>query len=60
MHDSTQQGQLPTGGVGGQQPGPESGEIPVARLNELYLAARDGRLDRMDAAGRGYHGVYAQ
>lgn len=34
--------------------------IPVARLNELYLAAKDGRLDRLDADGRGYHGVYAQ
>lgn len=34
--------------------------VPVARLNELYLAAKDGRLDRLDADGRGYHGVYAQ
>ncbi|ANB14380.1 Nam8p [Sugiyamaella lignohabitans] len=41
----------------GQDP---SEPVPVARLNELYLAARDGRLDRMDADGRGYHGVYAQ
>lgn len=41
----------------GQDP---SEPVPVARLNELYLAARDGRLDRMEADGRGYHGVYAQ
>lgn len=49
-----------TGGaqtVPGQDP---SEPIPVARLNELYLAARDGRLDRVEADGRGYHGVYAQ
>lgn len=32
----------------------------VARLNQLYLAARDGRLDRVEGDGRGYHGVYAQ
>lgn len=43
--------------VPGQDP---SEPIPVARLNELYLAARDGRLDRVEADGRGYHGVYAQ
>lgn len=29
------------------QPVPEQ-QIPVARLNELYLAARDGRLDRVE------------
>lgn len=34
--------------------------VPVARLNELYLAARDGKLDRMEADSHGYHGVYAQ
>ncbi|CAN6672526.1 protein Nam8p [Trichomonascus vanleenenianus] len=34
--------------------------VPVARLNELYLAARDGRLDRVESDSRGYHGVYAQ
>lgn len=43
--------------VPGQDP---SEPIPVARLNELYLAARDGRLDRVEGDGRGYHGVYAQ
>jgi RNA recognition motif-containing protein len=41
--------------------GPDPTEpVPVARLNELYLAARDGRLDRMEADSRGFHGVYAQ
>lgn len=43
--------------VPGQDP---SEPIPVARLNELYMAAREGRLDRIEADGRGYHGVYAQ
>uniref|UniRef100_A0A060T2H8 ARAD1A08470p n=1 Tax=Blastobotrys adeninivorans TaxID=409370 RepID=A0A060T2H8_BLAAD len=42
-------------------PGQDPSEpVPVARLNELYLAAKDGRLDRMEVDGRGYHGVYAQ
>lgn len=43
--------------VSGQDP---SEPVLVARLNQLYLAARDGRLDRVEAEGRGYHGVYAQ
>lgn len=42
-------------------PGEDPSEpIPVARLNELYLAARDGRLDRVESESSGYHGVYAQ
>lgn len=42
-------------------PGQDPSEpVPVARLNELYLAARDGRLDRVESDNRGYHGVYAQ
>ncbi|KAF5095268.1 hypothetical protein D0Z03_001876 [Geotrichum reessii] len=43
--------------VPGQDP---SEPIPVSRLNKLYIAAREGRLDRIEADGRGYHGVYAQ
>lgn len=57
---------VPVAGPGASVP-PSQGQgqdpsepIPVARLNELYLAARDGRLDRVEADGRGYHGVYAQ
>ncbi|KAK9486599.1 hypothetical protein V1527DRAFT_462923 [Lipomyces starkeyi] len=61
LHQAQQQGQIPPGPPGAQPQGQDPSEpIPVARLNELYLAARDGRLDRMEADGRGYHGVYAQ
>ncbi|KAK9446686.1 RNA-binding domain-containing protein [Limtongia smithiae] len=46
---------------GAQPQGQDPSEpIPVDRLNELYLAARDGRLDRVEANGRTFHGVYAQ
>jgi len=34
--------------------------VPVARLNEMYMAAKDGILDRLEADGRGFTGVYAQ
>ncbi|BFZ60583.1 hypothetical protein YB2330_001622 [Saitoella coloradoensis] len=33
--------------------------VPVPKLNEQYLAARDGRLERMEADSRGFHSVYA-
>ena len=56
QQDRVQQG-FPNYIIPGQDP---SEPVPVARLNELYLAARDGRLDRMDGDGHGYHGVYAQ
>lgn len=50
-----------SGGLIGSVPGKDPSEpISVARLNEMYLAAKDGRLDRVAGDGRGYHGVYAQ
>ncbi|ODV91244.1 hypothetical protein CANCADRAFT_25868 [Tortispora caseinolytica NRRL Y-17796] len=49
---------LPPGAVQGSTDPADT--IPVARMNEMYLAAREGRLDRLDADGRGQHGVYAQ
>jgi len=64
-HQQSQVAAAPIGTVQSSQtetllPVDSSEPVPVARLNELYLAARDGRLDRMEADGRGYHGVYAQ
>lgn len=57
----SQNGIPPQTGATQTVPGQDPSEpIPVARLNELYLAARDGRLDRVEADSRGYHGVYAQ
>lgn len=56
QQQQAQQAQQPQQPLAGQE---TSEPIPVARLNELYLAAREGRLDRVESEGRGY-GVYAQ
>lgn len=60
MHPQPPHGAMPQG-LPGAQPGQDPMEpLPVARLNELYMAAKDGRLDRLEADSRGgYNGVYS-
>ena len=62
MHPPPSVGQMPPPGPPGALQGPghdPNDAIPVDRLNQMYMAAKDGRLDRLEADGRGYHSVYA-
>jgi len=62
MHPPQPVGQMappgPPGALQGSGQDPNDA-IPVDRLNQMYMAAKDGRLDRLEADSRGYHSVYA-
>ncbi|CAZ80041.1 unnamed protein product [Tuber melanosporum] len=61
MHPPPQPGQMPPPGPPGAIPGPTDPTEPLdmQRMNTMYLAAKDGRMDRLEADSRGYHSVYA-
>lgn len=61
MHPPPQAGSALVGPPGALQgPGQDPNDaIPVDRLNQMYMAAKDGRLDRLEADSRGYNSVYA-
>jgi len=60
MHPPPQQGQIPPGPPGALQ-GPTDPAEPmdIQRMNQMYIAQRDGQMDRLEADGRPYHSVYA-
>lgn len=61
MHPPPQPGQMPPPGPPGALPGQNDPTEPLdmQRMNSMYLAAKDGRMDRLEADSRGYHSVYA-
>lgn len=60
MHPPPQPGQMPPPGPPGALPGNDPTEpLDMQRMNTMYLAAKDGRMDRLEADSRGYHSVYA-
>lgn len=61
MHPPPQPGQMPPPGPPGGLPGQNDPTEPLdmQRMNSMYLAAKDGRMDRLEADSRGYHSVYA-
>ncbi|KAH0606710.1 uncharacterized protein H6S33_003544 [Morchella sextelata] len=61
MHPPPQPGQMPPPGPPGALPGQNDPTEPldIQRMNTMYLAAKDGRMDRLEADSRGYHSVYA-
>jgi RNA recognition motif-containing protein len=61
MHPPPQLGQMPPPGPPGalQAPNDPTEPLDVQRMNNMYLAARDGQMDRLEADGRAYHSVYA-
>jgi len=60
MHPPPQPGQIPQGAPGAIPGGSDPTEpMSVDRLNQMYMAAKDGRMDRLEADSRAYHSVYA-
>jgi hypothetical protein len=42
-----------------QNPNDPTEPMDMQRMNTMYMAARDGQMDRLEADGRAYHSVYA-
>ena len=63
MHPPPMPGQMqPQGPPGSLDPGMPGPTDPVAvqRLNEMYMAQRQGVSDRLETDGRGYNSVFSQ
>jgi len=60
MHPPPQPGQMPPPGPPGALQGPNDPTEPMdmQRMNNMYMQARDGQMDRLEADGRAYHSVY--
>lgn len=61
MHPPPQPGQMPPPGPPGalQNPNDPTEPLDMQRMNNMYIGARDGHMDRLEGNSRAYHSVYA-
>lgn len=60
MHPPPQPGQIPPGAPGAiPNPNDPTEPLDMQRMNTMFIGARDGQMDRLEADGRAYHSVYA-